>query len=153
MKRYNQTTSYSVAHFILVFLVVCACIVGVIWLLIAAGYRHYERSVADDTAAVVESETVVTSNASPCAQQVMNDVAQMWAYSPNDVPQKYWDMAVNYLNQPVDAWTEDTCNGIRFICNPGQIRRECDPCAVSSAMSTAMEAHARDMISQNCSNN
>ena len=149
MKQYNQTTSYSVAHFILVFLVVCACVVGVVWLLIAAGYRHAEQQ---SDAQVVETETVVATTVSPCAQGVMNDVAQMWAYNPNDVPQKYWDMAVNYLNAPVENYTEGACNDIRFICNPGQIRRECDPCAVSSAMSKAMEKHTKAMIAQNCPN-
>lgn len=154
--RNQTTTSYSVAHYILIFLLICLGVVVVGWLLIAAGYRNYEQQLADDDPVVEETvETTTTTTAttlSPCAQKVMNEVAQMWAYSQNDVPQKYWDMAVEYLNSPVSSWTEGTCNDIRYICNPGQIRRECDPCAVSNAMSRAMEAHTRDLKAKNCPN-
>ena len=153
--RNQTTTSYSVAHYILIFLLICLGVVVVGWLLIAAGYRNYEQQLADDPVVEETVETTTTTTAttlSPCAQKVMNEVAQMWAYSQNDVPQKYWDMAVEYLNSPVSSWTEGTCNDIRYICNPGQIRRECDPCAVSNAMSRAMEAHTRDLKAKNCPN-
>ena len=146
-KYQNQTTSYSIAHYILMFLLVCVGIVVVVWLLIVAGYRYQaHQPISDDDVIVTQVETT------PCAQQVMNEVAQVWAYTPEKVPQRYWEMAVDYLNGTVDVWTEGSCNDIRFICNPGQIRRECDPCAVSSAMSMAMRAHTNDMIANKCPN-
>ena len=146
-KYQNQTTSYSIAHYILIFMLVCIGIVLVAWLLIAAGYRYQaQQAISDDNVIVMPNETT------PCAQSVMNQVAQVWAYDPNKVPQKYWEMAVDYLNGTVDTWTEGSCNDIRFICNPGQVRRDCDPCAVSTAMSMAMQAHTNDMIAKKCPN-
>ena len=153
----DEPTSYSIAHYILVFLLVCVGVVAVIWILVAIGYRLEKRAASGPVTIMAAEENVVTTDdinaLSPCAKRVVNSVAQIWTYSPDDVPRKYWDMAYTYVNDTIPTRTEGSCNNVRFICNAGQRRRDCDPCAVSAGMSMAMDRHISDMISQNCPNN
>ena len=73
-------------------------------------------------------------------------------WSPFAVPQKYWDMAGNYLNQTITTRTYGICQDVAYTCRPGQIRRDCDPCAALSARDWAQSIHVVDMIRENCGN-
>jgi UDP-3-O-acyl-N-acetylglucosamine deacetylase len=75
----------------------------------------------------------------------------MWKYDPKMIPQKYWDIAMKYMNEIYTTRTFGICNDIGYVCNPGQTRRDCDPCAVPSARKYAQNIHLNDMIIENCS--
>lgn len=146
-RRNYETTSYSIAHYILMFILVCACIVIVAWILIAD--RHHEDT---DATGAIFTEQTITSNGqiSPCAQKVINTVAQMWTYNPDQIPARYWDIASHYVNGNVTERTEGTCDKVKYICYAGQRRRDCNPCAVQNGIAMAMDRHAADLISKKC---
>ncbi len=89
-------------------------------------------------------------NTDPCVQRTINTVAQMWAYNPEMVPQRYWDMAADYMNQTITTRTYGICQDVAYTCHVGQIRRDCDPCAVPSARDYAQSMHTAEMIQKNC---
>lgn len=138
----TNTSAFSVAHYILLFLVVILCIAIIAYIMI-------RRNNPTPTTNISPTITHV-KNTDPCVQRTTNTVAQMWAYTPQKVPQKYWDIATNYLTQKITTRTYGICQDVAFICRPGQIRRDCDPCAVPSARAYAMEIHTADMIQANC---
>jgi hypothetical protein len=74
----------------------------------------------------------------------------MWHYDPKSVPQKYWDIAIQYLNEPIVNRTYGLCQDIAFVCVSGQTRRECDPCAVPTARLVAKQQQLADLIKTNC---
>ncbi len=137
----KQTNPFTIAHYILMFLVAGLCIGVVAWAMISAGGN---RPVSN-----VEPVTHI-ANTDPCSQKMMNAVAQMWAYNPGAVPQKYWDLAAEYANEQIKTRIRGACNDVKFVCRPGQIRRDCDPCALGSARQMAMDQQTADMIAENC---
>ncbi len=146
VKKFNTNTSaFSIAHYILLFLVVGLCIGVVAWVMIKNNNPVPENNVTPTV--------VYMKNTDPCVQRVQDLVARMWAYDPDMVPQKYWDIATDYLNQTITTRTYGVCQDVAFVCRVGQVRSDCDPCAVPSARDYARSIHVADMIKQNCGGN
>lgn len=141
MKPNNNTNSFTIAHYILLFLVVGLCIGIAAWIMISSRTATPKNNV---------EPVVHISNTDPCSRQTMNAIAQMWAYDPGMVPQKYWDMAAEYANEQIVTRIHGNCNSVNFTCRPGQIRRDCDPCAIGTGRQIAMDQHIADTIRQNC---
>ena len=143
VKKFNTNTSaFSIAHYILLFLVVGLCVAVVAWVMI--------KNKNPDPTNNVSANIVHVTDSDPCVQRTRQLVAQMWTYDPKMVPQKYWDIATNYLNQTITTRTYGICQDVAFTCRVGQIRRDCDPCAVPSARDWAQSIHVADLIRQNC---
>lgn len=138
----TDTSAFSIAHYILLFLVAGLCITIISWVMIKNNNPVPENNVTANVLHIRESD--------PCVQRVREDVVRMWAYNPKKVPQKYWDIAGNYLNQTITTTTYGICQDVAYTCRPGQIRRDCDPCAVPSARDWAQSIHMADMIQKNC---
>lgn len=129
----NQTNSFSIAQYILLFAVVVLCIALVAWRITSA------RGTKPDNIAPEK-----------CATRVTENITKMWTEAPDTVPAKYWTMVSEYTNQPVTVPTSGNCNGTAFSCAPGQIRRDCNPCAQLRATARARSAHIADVINETC---
>ena len=140
----TNSTAFGIAHYILLFLVVGTCIAIIAWIMVKNNNPNPTSNVKTNVVHVRDSD--------PCVQRTRDMVARMWAYDPRAVPQKYWDMAGNYLNQTITTRTYGICQDVAYTCRPGQIRRDCDPCAVPSARDWAQSIHVVDMIRENCGN-
>ena len=136
----TNTNPFTISHYILLFLVIilCTCIIG--WVIIHRPHPHNPPTITH-----IQGYT-------PCVQRTTATIEKMWKFSPELVPQKYWSIAMQYLNQPITSRTYGICMDVAFTCRPGQILRDCDPCAVPSARAYAQSIHTADMISANCSN-
>lgn len=135
-----QTTPFTIAHYILLFMIVVVCASIVTWLIIA---RH------NDT--VTDSANITKiMNDDPCVQQTRNAVSRMWAYNQELIPARYKAIAETYANNAVLTRVHGYCNDVPFTCRAGQLRRTCDPCAVGAGRNIAMELHIADMIRTNC---
>lgn len=137
----NRTNSFSIAQYILLFGIAAACIGLVAWTMISA-----HRQSNNNTPVTVTH----IQNDDPCVQEVINTVSKLWAYNSDMIPQKYWDMADAYANETITTKIRGACNEINFVCRVGQIRRDCDPCAVASGREIAREQQITDMIEINC---
>jgi len=138
----QKINTFTIAHYILLFFVVVFCIGIVAWTL-----THSDKSVAaTDNTNIIR----VTENISPCAQEIKNRVSQIWAYNPELIPQQYLDIANNYVNSRVDDKIRGECNNVKFTCRRGEIRRDCDPCAMGAARQMAMDRQISDMTAQYC---
>ncbi len=137
----NQTTSFGIAQYILLFLVAALCVGIVAWTMIAAANKKHNNGA--------QTITHIT-NTDPCVQNITNQVSQIWAYNPELVPQVYMDIAKNYANEQITTKIHGACNDITFVCRPGQIRRDCDPCAIGGGRQIAMDQQIADMIQENC---
>ncbi len=137
----NQTNSFTIAHYILLFFVVGLCIGIAAWIMITTRNANPKNNI--------ESVTHI-SNDDPCVQNIMNSVSQMWAYNPGAVPQKYWRIASEYADEQIVTRIQGHCNNVAFTCRPGQIRRDCDPCAVGGGRQMAIDQHIADMVKINC---
>ena len=138
----TNTNAFSIAHYILLFLVVGICIAIIAWVMITNNNPNPTSNISTNVVHVKESN--------PCVQNTRDMVARMWAYDPQSVPQRYWDIAGNYMNQTITTRTYGICQDVAFTCRPGQIRRDCDPCAAPSARDWAQSIHTADMIQKNC---
>lgn len=137
-----NTNTYTIAHYILLFLVIGLCICIAAWIMIS---RHNQSPQNNITPTITH-----ISNKSPCIRRTIDTIEQMWRYDPKSVPQKYWNIAIEYLNEPMLNRTYGICQDVAFVCYPGQTRRECDPCAVPSARAIAKQQQIADMIKTNC---
>lgn len=145
-KKFSTNTSaFSIAHYILFFLVVGICITVIAWVMIHNNNPHPTNNVSKNVTHI--------DDATPCAQRVRDVIARMWLYEPQMVPQKYWDIAENFLNQTITRRTYGICQDVAYVCRPGQIRIDCDPCAVPNARKLAQSIHVADMIKKNCDAN
>ena len=140
----TNTNSFTIAHYILLFLVTIICISIISWVVIKRNNPTPQNNI---TPTIVHVKSV-----DPCVQRITNTVAQMWAYNPRMVPQKYWQIASDYLDEVITTRTYGICQDVAFTCRPGQKRIECDPCAVPSARAFAQDRQTADMISENCPN-
>ncbi|MBQ0013377.1 MAG: hypothetical protein KBS86_02295 [Proteobacteria bacterium] len=131
-----QTDSYTIAHYVLLFLV----IVVVIWFVIWAIRSTRGEAVAGETK---------TTNPS-CVQQTIDSVAQMWINDTDKIPQEYTDMMIKHANRVVKVKTRGNCNGQSFVCEMGAVRASCDPCAIAVARQMAIDKHTSDMVLKNC---
>lgn len=138
----KQITSFKTTQYILLFFIVIICIWLAAWLIIS---NSRAKKLDADTINVIH----ITNN-DPCAQRVNNYVARLWAYTPENVPEKYLIMADEYANEKITTKIKGACNNIKFTCRAGQIRKDCDPCAVTSGRQFAMEQQISDIISQEC---
>ena len=139
-KKYKtNTNSFTIAHYILLFLVAIICIGIIAWVMIHNTNKNTKNNV-----------TIDHISQTPCIQRTINTVERMWAYDPKMIPNKYWKIAMDYLNEPIRTHTYGICQDVAYTCNVGQLRRDCDPCAVPSARQYAREFHIADMIKQNC---
>lgn len=132
----KKLNTFTIAHYILLF-----CIGIVAWILTRSGKSVHENS---------DNVIRVTENISPCAQNIMNQVSQIWAYNPELIPAQYLDIANEYVNGRITEKTRGECNNVKFTCRVGDIRRDCDPCAVGTARQMAMERQISDMTAQYC---
>ena len=97
------------------------------------------------------SQNIIHINSGePCIKRTIATIEKMWEYDPKSVPQKYWDIALEYLNEPILATTYGICQDVAFACHTGQTRRDCDPCAIPSAREIAKNQQIADKIKQNC---
>ena len=141
----TNTSAFSIAHYILLFLVVGFSIAIIAWVMIKNNNPNPENNVSNNVIHVKDTD--------PCVQRTRDMVARMWAYDPGAVPEKYWIIAENYLNQVITTRTYGICQDVAFTCHVGQIRVDCDPCAVPSARDWAQSIHVADMIQKNCGTN
>ena len=141
----TNTNTYTIAHYLLLFLVIGLCICIAAWIMIT---RHNNNPINNVTPTITHISSTL-----PCVKRTVDTVEQMWRYDPKSVPQKYWNIAIEYLNEPITARTYGLCQDVAFVCHTGQIRRECDPCAVPSARAFAKQQQIADMIKMNCDNN
>ena len=139
----TNTNTYTIAHYLVLFLVIglCICIAALIMIT-----RHNNNPINNVTPTITHISSTL-----PCVKRTVDTVEQMWRYDPKSVPQKYWNIAIEYLNEPITARTYGLCQDVAFVCHTGQIRRECDPCAVPSARAFAKQQQIADMIKMNCS--
>lgn len=138
--KYENASPFGVAHYILLIAVTVLCI-GVIVYAVWWGMPQKGRPVPSPVQVVATGE---------CAQNIANEVAQMWAYHPEMVPVKYQGMVTEYLEMPVDSTIRGRCNNVAFTCRAGQIRRHCDPCAVGDARDRVMRVLISDMVAEHC---
>lgn len=132
-----QTDSYTIAHYVLLFLV----IVVVVWFAIWAIRSTRGEAVAGDTK---------NAGAPSCVQQTIDSVAQMWINNSDKIPPEYTEMMNNHANRIVNVKTRGNCNGESFICEMGAVRSTCDPCAFAIARQMAIDKHTSDMVLKNC---
>ncbi|MBR5153359.1 MAG: hypothetical protein IKW57_01010 [Alphaproteobacteria bacterium] len=138
----TNTNSFTIAHYILLFMVTITCIGIIAWVMINRDNPAPENNV--------HSSIIHAKNSDPCVKRVTETIERMWEFSPESVPQKYWSIAMAYINQPIISRTYGICMDAAFTCRPGQLLRDCDPCAIPSARSYAQQIHIADMISANC---
>lgn len=139
----QKLNTFTIAHYILLFFVVVLCIGVVAWTL-TRGSKSVAAN-ADNTNVIH-----VTENISPCAQKIMNQVSQIWAYNPELIPETYLNIANDYVNASITEHTRGECNNVKFTCRVGDIRRDCDPCALGTARQIAMDRQIADMTAQYC---
>ena len=139
----NDTPSaFSVSHYILLFLVSTICTVSVVWVLIAANNR--ESALRDKNMATVSDVP------KSCQKDAADKIILLWETNYDNVPQGYKIMELNYANRVVPVRTTGTCNGEKFVCQMGDVRATCDPCAKNSARKRAMFQHVSDEIDASC---
>ena len=139
----TNINSFTIAHYILLFLVVGLCIVVIAWIMIIRNGNSPHNNVSANIMHVHGKD--------PCVVRTIETVEKMWEYDPKSVPDRYWNMAMEYMNQTITAHFYGICQDVAFVCHPGQIRRDCDPCAVPSAREYAKQMQIADMIKTNCS--
>lgn len=138
--KYEYTTPFGIAHYILLVAVAALCLGMII-------YAIYWGPHATPRPAPAPRTTPVPTQ---CARDTAQAVIEMWVYHPEFVPTKYHTMAMEYIAAPVEFTFHSTCNDTEFTCMAGQPRGECDPCAQHDAIATAMQQHVSDAIASIC---
>ncbi len=137
-----NTNSFSIAQYILLFLVVIGCIALVTWTLISTSHKMTSPS-PEPTAPQI-------SNDDPCTQHVRNIVSQAWLYAPDLIPIKYVDIAHEYMNAQIIKQESGLCSDRKYTCRRGQIRRDCNPCAAYDAQQFAIDTQVADIATEHC---
>lgn len=133
-------SAFSVSHYVLLFIVSTLCTISVVWVLIAANNRE----------AAIHDKILKKDSEKTCQRMTADKITATWQQVPHNIPQHYIAIQDNYANRIVPVRTTGTCNGKRFLCNMGEIRSNCDPCAKNSAQKRAMFQHISDAIDQAC---
>ena len=142
-KEYKvNTNTFSIAHYILLFLVTILCIGIISWVMIRRNNPAPQNNI--------QTIDTYAHQTDPCVHRITNTVAKMWAYNPDMIPERYWDIAMQYLDETITTRTYGLCQDVAFTCLPGQRRRDCDPCAVPSARAYAQARQTADLIQQHC---
>lgn len=137
----TNTNAFTIAHYILLSLVAIVCIVIIAWIMIVRNNSSPHNNVT----------MTHLKGSNPCVQRTIETVKKLWDFNPRAVPQKYWEIAMTYMNQPITENTYGICQDVAYTCKRGQIRRDCDPCAVPSARAYAQAMHIADLVQTNCS--
>lgn len=135
-----QTSAFTIAHYILLFMVTVTCLSIIAWLIL----DRYKTQNYKQT-----NITYIMHN-DPCVRQTRDAVTRMWAYNQELIPTRYKTMADTYANDAILTRINGYCNEVPFTCRAGQLRRTCDPCAIKVGRARAMEFHIADMIRTNC---
>lgn len=138
-----QTTSFKISRYILLVLVLVLCIGIIAWTIVTRNKSSQESNAPVDN-------VIRITNSDSCVQDVTNKISQLWAYSPDDIPMKYLNMINEYINERITAKITGYCNDIKFTCKTGQLRKDCDPCALGSAKQFAMDQQIVDTVAQKC---
>lgn len=141
----TNTSSFTIAHYILLFLVTGLCICVIAWLMISRNNTNTTNDIGQNV--------IHLNSGNPCIKRTIDTIEKMWENDPKSVPQKYWDIAIEYLNTPIYTTTYGICQDVAFVCNTGQIRRDCDPCAIPSARAFAKQQQIADTIKTGCTHN
>lgn len=136
----TNTNVFSIAHYILLFLVTGLCIAIIAWILVVRNNANPQNNVM----------LTHVKSSEPCVQRTIDTVKKLWEFNPRAVPQKYWEVAMDYMNQVIPENMYGICEDVAYTCRRGQIRRDCDPCAVPSARAYAQAMHIADLIQTNC---
>ena len=135
----HNTSAFTIAHYILLFLVTGLCISIIAWIIITRnGHTQSPQNI------------IHIKSTDPCVQRINEIVTKMWTLNPDAIPQKYWEIANNYLNQTITTRTYGICEDVAYTCHVGQIMRDCNPCAVPAARNHAIEIQISDLINANC---
>ncbi len=135
-----QTNPFTIAHYILLFMVTVVCISIVTWLIIDRYNKSHETNV---------SVSYMLSD-EPCIVRTREAIKSMWHYNQELIPTRYKTMADTYANNAVLSRVNGYCNERPFTCRAGQLRRICDPCAIEVGRQRAMEQHILDSVRANC---
>ncbi|MBR2393021.1 MAG: hypothetical protein IKB05_00840 [Alphaproteobacteria bacterium] len=135
-----QTNVFTIAHYILLFMVTVTCASIVTWLIL----DRYNTQKFNST-----NITYIMNN-DPCVKQTRDAVSRMWSFNQELIPTRYKTIADAYSNDAVLTRITGYCDGVPFMCRAGQLRRTCDPCAIRTGRHHAMEMHIADMIRANC---
>lgn len=138
----NTPSAFSISHYVLLFIVSTLCTISVVWVLIAANNR--EAAIHDN---ILRHKHQLEKT---CQRDAADNVTKLWEVTPQNIPPKYIQIEHNYANRIVPVRTTGMCNNERFICNMGQPRSSCDPCAKKAAHKRAMFQHISDTIDQVC---
>ena len=138
----NTPSAFSISHYILLFLVSTICTISVVWVLIAANNR--ESAIRDN---ILRHQHKLEKT---CQRDTADKITELWETAPQNIPPQYITLENNYANRIVNVRTTGTCNGTRFVCEMGQVRSVCDPCANNSARKRAMFQHISDAIDKTC---
>ena len=138
-----QTTSFKISRYILLVLVLVLCIGIIAWTIVTRNKPSQESNAPVDN-------VIRITNSDSCVQEVTNTISRLWAYDADKVPQKYVDMINTYANERITTRTTGYCNDIKFTCKAGQLRKDCDPCAIGSARQFAMDQQIVDTIAKEC---
>ncbi len=147
----NQTTSFSIARYILFFILGLLGIGFGGWILTADRRAAYDTPPSPTkTVANIDNAIADRIARDPCARDVADAVARMWAYTPDNVPTPYKEMAQEYANETLQVSVQGNCNDIQFKCHSGDVRRNCDPCAVTTGRLFAQSQQTADWIEEQC---
>ena len=139
---YKTPSAFSISHYVVLFIFSTLCTISVVWVLIAANNR--EAAIRDN---ILRNKQAITKT---CQKNTADNITTLWKKTPQKIPPQYMIMEKDYANRIVPVRTTGNCNGERFICNMGQIRSVCDPCAKNTARKRAMFQHISDSIDQAC---
>ena len=94
-----------------------------------------------------------TASSSKCEIKARGQASQKWNFDyDNEIPQKYKDRISSIINSPVTTDIQGQCSpGGIFNCHPGDIYKECCPCADFRAERQVKEEYVNDFIKEQCS--
>lgn len=125
-----KTNSFTIARYILLFLVCGAVFMFLVWLMTSP---KHDRS---DFAA--------------CRAAVADTVNKIWHDNPTEIPPQYVQMVTDYADFIIEIPTSGRCNDSDFTCAPGMRRRDCNPCAAQIGAERAREQYINDMAARTC---
>ena len=135
-----QTTPFTIAHYILLFMVTVVCVSIVAWLIIG----RYNTGLTNNVSVSYRLSK------DPCVVQTREAIAKMWDYNQELIPMRYKTMVDMYINDAILTRFSGYCKDTAFTCRAGQLRRTCDPCAIDTGRRQAMERHILDAIDVKC---
>lgn len=150
----TKPNSFTVVTYILMFLIVLLCLGLIIWAAVVANRKNNELpSQPKITTYPVTMQTATEPGpdiTDPCVQSITQGVVRLWSQRPDLIPHSYLNLMTKYADEEVMFEIHGMCNSTTFICEPGEILSDCDPCAVPMARQMAMEQQISDMVSRYC---